>query len=256
MAAVPPEPLQAELPQADIDQLHAIVTGVFDAQLAAQNAARTFRTILVVATVCLSAGALFFTLAAAGTDRSLLRVTGVVSASAQPSATPAATGSPTSTAAPTPTAAPTSTAAPTATTAPTPSAPTSTATESPPAAATERSPLDIAPLVTLELWGMVGGLIGAIPAMWKIRGSSSPVGLQLAQLAVKIPTGAWTGLVGVILLQAELIPSVSAVPDHSLAAYAIIFGAGQQVITRFVDQRAGDVLDKAKTPGENAIMSV
>jgi hypothetical protein len=102
---------------------------------------------------------------------------------------------------------------------------------------------------------MVGGLIGAIPAMWNIRGSAAPVGLQLAQLAIKLPTGAWTGLVGVILLQAELIPSVQAAPDGTLAAYAILFGAGQQALTRFVDRRAGDVLDKTKTPSENAVLA-
>ena len=254
------------LADADVEQIHAIMIGIYDAQLAALNAARTFRTILVVATVALALGAAVFSIAASRTDPSLVKLVSNASPSptpAGPSESVAPSGSgvgptPFQTLTATPRSKPAQTPAATVapTSAPTPTASASVSPSATPPADPENSGSggsNVKQLLTLQLWGMVGGLIGAIPAMWNIRGSAGPVGLQLAQLAVKIPTGAWTGLVGVMMLQAEIIPSIQVPPDHSLAAYAILFGAGQQALTRFVDQRAGSVLDKTKTPGENAV---
>jgi hypothetical protein len=87
-----------------------------------------------------------------------------------------------------------------------------------------------------------------------MRGTSTPIGLQVAQMALKLPAGAWTGLVGIIVLQSTLIQALQPAADGSLAAYAIIFGAGQQALTRFIDQRAGDFLDSTKTQSESSVL--
>jgi hypothetical protein len=74
--------------------------------------------------------------------------------------------------------------------------------------------------------------------------------IRLAQIALKIPTGALTAVVGVVLLQAELTPTTQAVDGGQLAAFAIIFGAGQEALTAFVDRSAGKLLDSGQTLAE------
>ena len=93
-------------------------------------------------------------------------------------------------------------------------------------------------------------MVGALAGLRNLRGSTQPVGLQLAQIALKIPAGALTALVGVVLLQAALTPNTLAVEDGRIAAFAILFGAAQEPITAFVDRTAGNLLDKGKTLGE------
>ena len=97
---------------------------------------------------------------------------------------------------------------------------------------------------------MLGALITAVAAARNLRGTSQPFGLQLAQIALKIPVGALTALVGVVILQAALTPTTQPATKGKLAAFAIIFGAGQELITSFVDRKAGDLLDSSKSPGD------
>lgn len=179
----------------DRQLLHTILRNVDEAQLAAHNSARSFRNLLLVATLGLALGAVLFPLIASRTDPNVLALTSSMSSAA-----------------------------------------------------------GLKLLATIELWGMVGGLIGALAAVWGVRGSATPIGLQLAQMVLKLPAGAWTGLVGVIFLQSSLIPSVEPAQMNTLATYAIIFGAGQQAFTRFVDQRASALLDKTKTQSETAVL--
>jgi hypothetical protein len=261
----------------DREILHTILRNVDDAQLAAHNSARTFRNLLAIVALGLAIGAVVFPSVAGRADPSVLNLVGTSSATASP--TPSPDGSPVPSAEPTPAGSPaegtspTGSAAPTSTgtagpgaseTGPAPETAPGSPTAAPSggaataaAAATGESASEPGPtlrtLATVELWGMVGGLIGALSAVLRIRGSTTPIGLQLAQFAVKLPAGAWTGLVGVILLQSTMLPSIQPAPTHTLAAYAIVFGAGQQALTRFVDQRASALLDKTKTQGETTV---
>jgi hypothetical protein len=102
----------------------------------------------------------------------------------------------------------------------------------------------------VELWGVLGALVGAVAGLRKLRGSTQPIGLQVAQLVLKVPTGALTALVGIVLLQAALTPSLQPVSRGKLAAFAILFGAAQEALTSLVDRTAGQLLDKSKTLGD------
>jgi hypothetical protein len=187
------------LSQTDRELILAITRDVNDARLLALGSTRTYRNILVVATLVLALGAFVLPIVAIYFNPDLLRLT----AAAQ--------------------AIPVVTTSQDATTVPA-----------------------LPPIGTIEAWGAVGGLIGGLAAIWSFQGNTDPPGLQIAQIALKLPAGAWTGLVGIIILQSTLVPSIKAATMGSLAAYAIIFGAGQQALTRFVDNRAEDLLAKRK----------
>lgn len=61
---------------------------------------------------------------------------------------------------------------------------------------------------------------------------------------LKIPAGALTALVGIVLMQSDIL-FLEAQAGTALAAYAIFFGIAQDVVTRLVDQRAREVTDSA-----------
>lgn len=101
-------------------------------------------------------------------------------------------------------------------------------------------------MASVEIWGLLGATIASVTVLFRLRSFSSPAGLQFAQLVLKLPAGALTALFGIVLLQSEIVPPLSAVSDAKLAAYAIIFGFAQEAVTHLVDRRASDLLLKAE----------
>lgn len=116
-------------------------------------------------------------------------------------------------------------------------------------------PLTTLDIATVEVWGVVGGLVGLIVALRNLNSSRHPVRLQLVQLMVKLPAGAITAIFGVILMQAGIIPPLKAATIGQLAAYAVLFGFAQEAITTFVDRQANRLLDDAKSPTEKSASS-
>jgi hypothetical protein len=77
----------------------------------------------------------------------------------------------------------------------------------------------------------------------------------VALAALKLPTGAVTAVLGLLLVRGEFVPGLSALDTSGqILAWAVIFGYAQLVFTRFVDQQAQTVLDKVR-PGEEAAPS-
>jgi hypothetical protein len=104
----------------------------------------------------------------------------------------------------------------------------------------------IVSMATIEVWGVLGGIIAATTSLYRLRASRSPEGLPLAQLMLKVPAGALTALFGVVILQSGILPPLNAVASSKLAAYAVIFGFAQEAFTHFVDRRASNLLSKAE----------
>jgi hypothetical protein len=98
----------------------------------------------------------------------------------------------------------------------------------------------------VEIWGALGSLVAVIAGLWRLRSSRQPSGLQLAQLALKVPAGALTALFGVLLMQGGIVVQLTAVQARQVPAYAILFGFAQEALTRFVDGKAAQLLDDAK----------
>jgi hypothetical protein len=67
----------------------------------------------------------------------------------------------------------------------------------------------------------------------------SPVALSI----LKLPAGALTGITGLVLLYGKFVPGLSELDSQGqILAYAIVLGIAQHLVTRFVDQKAEDVL--------------
>jgi hypothetical protein len=101
-------------------------------------------------------------------------------------------------------------------------------------------------ILTAEILGLIAAAVAAATALRSIRGTSTPYSLPVALALLKLPLGALTAVLGLLLMRGNFVPGLSALDTPGqVLAWAILFGYAQQVFTRFVDQQAHNVLDNA-----------
>jgi hypothetical protein len=94
------------------------------------------------------------------------------------------------------------------------------------------------------LIGLVGAAVTGAAALRGMRGTSTPFAVPMTLLLLKLPTGALTAFLGLILLHGEFVPGLSALDTSGqILAWALVFGAAQQLVTGLVDRKAQSVLD-------------
>ncbi len=99
--------------------------------------------------------------------------------------------------------------------------------------------------------GVLAGAIAAAAALRGIRGTSTPYSLPLALALLRLPTGALTAFMGLLLMRGEFIPGLSALDTPGqILAWAVVFGYAQELFTRLVDNQAHSVLDSVGYPVE------
>ena len=118
--------------------------------------------------------------------------------------------------------------------------------ESPPTPGTHPRRLPAAGDVTMvALLGMTGGGLSAAVALRKLQGSSIPYSIPVALSLLKLPAGALSAIIGLLLVRGEFIPGLSQLDNQpQILAYAFIFGIAQQVVTRLIDRQAQDIITK------------
>ncbi|MDA0160179.1 hypothetical protein OM076_07890 [Solirubrobacter ginsenosidimutans] len=101
-------------------------------------------------------------------------------------------------------------------------------------------------VLLIEAIGLAAAALAAAAAVRRIHGTSTPYGVPFAVAVVKLPSGALTAALGLLLMRANFVPGLSALDSPAqIIGWAIIFGYAQQLFTRLVDQRAQTVLDGA-----------
>jgi hypothetical protein len=105
-------------------------------------------------------------------------------------------------------------------------------------------PLD---LTVVELVGLTAAAIATAAAIRRLKGSSERYGLPLALAVLKLPTGAITAFLGLLLMRGQFVPGLSALDTSAqILAWALVFGYAQQLFTRLVDQQGQTVLDNVR----------
>jgi hypothetical protein len=99
-------------------------------------------------------------------------------------------------------------------------------------------------LLIVELVGLTAAAVAAAAAIRRLRGSAERVGLPVALAALKLPTGAITAFLGLLLMRGQFVPGLSALDTSGqILAWALVFGYAQELFTRFVDQQGQTVLE-------------
>ncbi|MGZ4618503.1 MAG: hypothetical protein ACXV3F_07205 [Frankiaceae bacterium] len=98
----------------------------------------------------------------------------------------------------------------------------------------------------IEFVGLLGATISATAALRNMRASADPYSLSVAVAVLKLPTGALTAFLGLLLIRAGFVPGLSDLDSSAqIIAWAIVLGSAQQLFTRFVDAQASTVLGRA-----------
>jgi len=101
-------------------------------------------------------------------------------------------------------------------------------------------------VLLIELVGLIAAALAAAMALQRMHGTATPYGVPFAVAVLKLPTGALTAALGLVLMRADFVPGLSALDSPAqIIGWAVAFGYAQQLFTRFVDQRAQTVLDSA-----------
>jgi hypothetical protein len=104
----------------------------------------------------------------------------------------------------------------------------------------------------VALMGILGGAMSATFAIQRIRTTPAPNSkdLKVSLAFLKLPAGALTAIGGLILIHGQFIPGLTDLDSQGqILAYAIVLGVAQQLVTRFVDQRAEVVLAAVPSKG-------
>jgi hypothetical protein len=96
----------------------------------------------------------------------------------------------------------------------------------------------------IELIGLTSAAVAAAVALLKFRGTATPYRVPIALALLKLPTGALTAILGLLLMRGEFVPGLSALDSSAqIVAWAVIFGYAQQLFTRLVDERGQEVIN-------------
>ncbi|GAA3686777.1 hypothetical protein GCM10023081_25090 [Arthrobacter ginkgonis] len=97
----------------------------------------------------------------------------------------------------------------------------------------------------LEFIGMVAGAVSGSLALRHLSGTSTRLGLPVALAVLKLPTGALTAFLGLILMRGEFVPGLSNLDSSAqILAWAVVFGAAQQLVTGLIDRQAATVISQ------------
>jgi hypothetical protein len=102
-------------------------------------------------------------------------------------------------------------------------------------------------LIVIELVGLTAAAVATAAAIRRIKGSSERYGLPVSLAALKLPTGAITAFLGLLLMRGQFVPGLSALDTSAqILAWALVFGYAQELFTRLVDQQGQTVLDNVR----------
>jgi hypothetical protein len=102
-------------------------------------------------------------------------------------------------------------------------------------------------LLTVELVGLTAAAMLATTQIRNIRGSSESPNLPVLLALLKLPMGALTAFLGLLLVRGGFIPGLSALDSPAqILSWALVFGFAQQLFTRMVDQQGQTVLNSVR----------
>jgi hypothetical protein len=119
-------------------------------------------------------------------------------------------------------------------------------------AAAAHSAADV-PLVALL--GLIGAALSAIRTLSATRDTASGYSHAIAAAVLKLPVGAVTAILGLLLLASGIVPGVTALESPaSYVAFALLFGYAQRMFTGRVDEQASAVMASvAQRGGRRAV---
>lgn len=99
-------------------------------------------------------------------------------------------------------------------------------------------------VLVVALLGALGGTTAATLAIRNLKGTSTPYDVPVALAFLKVPLGVLAAILGVVAIQGSFVPGLSRLDSQGqILAYALLFGFGQQALSRLLDKRAQELVE-------------
>ncbi|MFE7093539.1 hypothetical protein [Streptomyces erythrochromogenes] len=103
--------------------------------------------------------------------------------------------------------------------------------------------------LVVEIVGAVAAAIASAAALRRIRGTALPYNVPVVLALLKLPTGALTAPLGLLLMRGGFVPGLSSLDSTAqIIGWAIVFGYSQQLFTKLVDDRGQALVDAVRGP--------
>jgi hypothetical protein len=100
--------------------------------------------------------------------------------------------------------------------------------------------------VVIQLVGAIAAAVTGAATLHRLNKSGTAYNIPSALAVLKVPAGALTAVLGLLLMRADFVPGLSALDSPAqIIGWAIVFGAGQQLFTRIVDQQGTALIETA-----------
>jgi hypothetical protein len=100
----------------------------------------------------------------------------------------------------------------------------------------------------VELVGLLAAALWGSLSLRHINGQSGRFGLPVALAVLKLPAGALSAMLGLIMVRGNFVPGLSELDSsEQILAWAVVLGAAQQLFTGFVDKQAVTVVGQLES---------
>lgn len=107
--------------------------------------------------------------------------------------------------------------------------------------------------LVIEIIGVISAAVASAAALRRMRGTALPYNVPVVLALLKLPLGALTAVLGLLLMRGGFVPGLSALDSTAqIIAWAIVFGYSQQLFTKYVDRQGQALLDAVRGPGNTA----
>ncbi|WP_182884917.1 hypothetical protein [Microbispora sp. H10885] len=104
-------------------------------------------------------------------------------------------------------------------------------------------------IALVEFVGLSGAALMRAAALRHVHGTSTPYTLPIVLALLKLPAGAVSAVLGLLLIQGGFIPGLTDLDTGGqILAWAAVFGIAQQVVTRVADEQGQRVLENVRGP--------
>ncbi|WP_405767468.1 hypothetical protein OHU34_19355 [Streptomyces sp. NBC_00080] len=101
--------------------------------------------------------------------------------------------------------------------------------------------------LAVEVIGLAAAALTAAFTIRKLDGTSTPYSIPFSLALLKLPAGAISAVIGLELIASGILPGViRPITREDIFAWAVIFGASQQILTRYIDAKGREVLDNVR----------
>ncbi|PKW18165.1 hypothetical protein [Saccharopolyspora spinosa] len=101
----------------------------------------------------------------------------------------------------------------------------------------------------VETAGFVAAAVTAAATLHQLRGNPTASNVPLALACLKLPAGALTAVLGLLLMRGDFVPGLTSLDSSAqIIGWAVIFGAAQHLFTKVVDARGQEVMEAAPSP--------